>query len=484
MDKILISWVAVQNDFDKETGTAVMTGPTFRFHQYFYEKEKYKKHIILSDEGSIRSQNKSQKLAEYLSHYFDNKHEIEIRNMDLGPGGVINFNEIHPKIITLLKEFRDYNIDIFVSPGTPTMQVVWHIAKIELNQPIRLLQSIAPEYSASNKPELLEINLENSSLVSYYLTKENQINKEKTGNNDSDFFRPDSLQPVLEKAALIAQTDKTTVLIRGGSGSGKEGIAFEIKKKSTRKSKPYIMVNCASIGNDLLESRLFGHKKGAFTDAYKDNVGFFEAANQGTIFLDEIGDISNYMQASLLRVLENQQILPVGATEPVDIDVRVITATNKDLYKECEEGRFRWDLYYRLAISEIEIPPLISWKTSEVKSLIGFCNEKLFKNLKISKEKLNFSHDCMEALLNHTWPGNIRELSNLIEGLYTLGTEKITYDMLPARIKNNRSKNSLLLDEVIKNHVQQTVDLCNGNKEKARTLLGLGSVNTVNKYLG
>lgn len=216
---------------------------------------------------------------------------------------------------------------------------------------------------------------------------------------------------VIEKAIRIARLD-TTVLLTGESGTGKEIIANLIYKNSNRFEKPFIKVNCAAIPETLMESEFFGYEKGAFTGASEQGKkGFFELANEGTLFLDEIGELSIPMQSKLLRVLQEKEIMRIGGKETIPIDVRIIAATNINLKKAIEEGKFRDDLYYRLNIIPIDIPPLRERK-EDIGKLTRYFVEKFNREYKLNK---NISDDVIELLEAYHWPGNVRELKNIIE---------------------------------------------------------------------
>jgi len=215
----------------------------------------------------------------------------------------------------------------------------------------------------------------------------------------------------LEVAKRVADTN-SSVLILGESGVGKELFAEQIHLNSSRNDKPFVRVNCAALPEHLLESELFGHVKGAFTDATADRRGRFELADGGTIFLDEIGDVPLNLQAKLLRVLQEKAFEKVGSSDPLKVDVRIIAATNKDIELELAEGRFRQDLYYRLNVLPIYVPPLRERK-EDIPELIEFFLKRL--NHETKKQIRGFSSSAIEALLSYSWPGNVRELENVVE---------------------------------------------------------------------
>jgi DNA-binding NtrC family response regulator len=226
-----------------------------------------------------------------------------------------------------------------------------------------------------------------------------------------------SMTKVYEVVKQVAKSDTTTVLIEGESGVGKEMIARLIHRYSNRADKPFLDINCASLPEQLLESELFGHEKGAFTDAKTQKQGLLELANRGTLFLDEIGEMSLTIQVKLLKVLERMVFRRVGGTSDIHVSVRVISATNRELKKEVEENRFRADLYYRLKVVPLNVPPLRERKEDLInfaKYFINIFNKKFHKNFE------DIDDDARDTMLNYPWPGNIRELKNSIERIVLL----------------------------------------------------------------
>jgi len=244
----------------------------------------------------------------------------------------------------------------------------------------------------------------------------------------------------------IAESE-STVLIQGASGTGKELFAKAIHNLSQRKAKPFIKVNCGALPDTLLESEFFGYIKGAFTDAKKDKPGRFALANGGTIFLDEVGDMSPSLQVKLLRVLQEKEYEPLGATSPRQTDVRVIAATNKDLSTLVKEAKFRDDLYYRLNVVKIDLPPL-SQRREDIPVLIDAFIKKY--NAKMGKQITGVSDQALRLLLNHDFPGNVRELENIIEHAFVLcGGNRIDLDCLPRELtmKKEEAGSSVPLEE-------------------------------------
>jgi DNA-binding NtrC family response regulator len=283
------------------------------------------------------------------------------------------------------------------------------------------------------------------------------------------------IKNTLALAKKVAPTD-STVLLEGETGVGKELFAQAIHYSSARKNNSFVAVNCSSFAKDLLESELFGHKKGAFTGAFADKKGLFEEASEGTIFLDEMGEMNLDLQAKLLRVLETQSFIKVGDTKPTKVNVRIIAATNRDLKKECEKEHFRLDLYYRLATFKIKIPSLKERK-EDIEAIANH-----FLNVYAIKLKKRISHidkEFLKYLKKNEWKGNIRELKNCIERAVILtDSDCLTCDLLPIEILNSESSNAdysiTSLAAMEKIHIQKILSLANGNKTKAAELLGIG----------
>lgn len=245
-----------------------------------------------------------------------------------------------------------------------------------------------------------------------------------------------SLAEIIRQAREVAQFPSATVLLTGESGTGKELIAKSIHHLSDRREAPFVEINCASIPVTLLESELFGHEKGAFTDAGRSKAGLFESANKGTIFLDEIGEMDPVMQAKLLRVLENRRLRRVGGNRDIEIDVRVIAATNRNLKDAIKEGRFREDLYYRLNVVPIHLPALRE-RREDIPLLATFYLEKYSRNF--SRSFRSIHPDAISAMEHYSWPGNVRELKNVIEKIcimhngQALLKEHLPPDLTPQR---------------------------------------------------
>ena len=281
-------------------------------------------------------------------------------------------------------------------------------------------------YDFISKPPDLNrlINSVRNALEKKELVTENKILRKKVAKKYEIIGNSKSIMEIHAMIDKVAKTE-ARVLITGESGTGKELVAHNIHEKSSRAKSPFIEVNCAAIPSELIESELFGHLKGSFTSAVKDREGKFEAANNGTIFLDEIGDMSLAAQAKVLRALEENKIQRVGSQKDISVDVRVLAATNKDLKKEIDDGNFREDLYHRLAVIVIKVPEL-SKRKSDIPVLVDHFSNIISKEQGIETKK--FSKDSLKLLEDYNWSGNVRELRNVVERLIILGGETISKD--------------------------------------------------------
>ncbi len=328
------------------------------------------------------------------------------------------------------------------------------------------------------KPILLEEVLSKiNHLLSYRkLSLENQwLRRELNQVYDSDSIigQSPAIRNVFEVIAKVAPT-QSNVLLVGESGTGKELFARELHRQSKFAASPFIPVNCAAIPNDLLENQLFGHRKGAFTGADRDQAGVFEHAQKGTIFLDEIGELPLVTQAKLLRAIEQKEILPVGANEPIQIEARILAATNRNLTNDVESGRFREDLYYRLNVVRIEIPPLRD-RREDIPDLADFFVKK--HSGLLGKRFSGVSHEAMQILLACPWKGNIRELDNALQRAMILGEGPLVLPRdLPPDLIPNEEDPALVeqLDEAVarfeKQHIERVLRASSDKKETAKRL--------------
>jgi two-component system, NtrC family, response regulator HydG len=288
--------------------------------------------------------------------------------------------------------------------------------------------------------------------------------------------RSEPMRRILGLARRVAAVD-TTVLITGESGVGKERLAKFIHHQSSRGDRAFVAVNCGAIDENLLESELFGHKRGAFTGANEDRQGLFEAADGGTILLDEIAEVSPTTQVKLLRVLQEREIRPVGSSETIPVDIRVLAATNRDLTEEMRTGRFREDLYYRLDVFGIEVPPLRNRRDDILelaRILLTAAAERMDRSI------VGLSPEAADALLLYPWPGNVRELQNAMEyAAVVCDSPRVQLEDLPMNVRvaldeDDSASSMCTLANVEREHILNVLDQCDGNREQAAEVLGIG----------
>ena len=363
-------------------------------------------------------------------------------------------------------EYPTVNVIILTGYGTieAAVQAMKYGAYDFLTKPINMDHFSLVVKRALEKRELILMNRRLQQEIENYKSFDKIIGKSA------------QMQRISEIVNQVSPT-KASVLITGESGVGKELVADAIHFSSPRKEKPFIKVHCAALTESLLQSELFGHEKGSFTGAISKKKGRFELADGGTIFLDEIGEINQNVQIKILRVLQEKKFERVGGEETIEVNVRIIAATNRDLLEEIKNGTFREDLYYRLNVVNINIPPLRERREDLSLLINAFFKEFVKEN---NKQIKGIDPKAMSALDNYSWPGNVRELRNCIESAVVLCKSNIiTIDDLPSYIKadsDNYLKLSigLSLAEIEKEIIRNTLVFYNGNKSKTATILGIG----------
>lgn len=352
----------------------------------------------------------------------------------------------------------------------------------EIESAVEALQNGASDYLT--KPvDLLHLQKKlQISLQSIYLEKENRtlrIQLSGLSGRDKIIGNSATLLTMMERASQVAPTD-VTVLIEGESGTGKELVANFLHENSSRTKQPLIKVNCGALTKSILESELFGVTRGAYTGADKDRAGLFEAASDGTIFLDEIGELDLESQVRLLRVLEDRTVTRLGSTRAIEVNVRVIAATNRDLLKQVDTGRFREDLYYRLAILTLKLPALRE-RIDDIPLL--FNHFVIQFNERYGKSVTNLSSDLLSFFNSYDWPGNVRQFRNVIEAMVILARDDVlTKNDLPEEILRAPSSHRNLLDTIIagvsmddyeKAIIQKNLSFTNGKRDRTASLLGI-----------
>jgi DNA-binding NtrC family response regulator len=294
-----------------------------------------------------------------------------------------------------------------------------------------------------------------------------------------------AMQALARQIELLAASDRSTVLLQGESGTGKGWVARVIHNLSPRSGGPFVEVNCAGLSATFLDSELFGHEKGAYTDAKERKIGLFELADHGTIFLDEIGELALELQPKLLKVLETKRFRRLGGTRELSVDVRLITATNRDLVKEVEAGHFREDLYYRLNVMPLTLPPVRERAREDRLDLI----QRIIADLKTQLPGCpsDCSTDVLDRLLSAAWPGNVREMRNVLERSMILGRgqPQIGVEQLPPDLRQrgntDRRYTAQSLSEVERQHIERTLRHHAGNRTRAAIELGISRATLINK---
>ncbi|MDE0535007.1 sigma-54-dependent transcriptional regulator [Tenacibaculum sp. L6] len=373
--------------------------------------------LIIEDEAAIR-----RVLKKIISEENDS---YEVEEAEDGLAGIEMIkNTDYDLVLCDIKMPKMDGVEVLekarkIKPETPMVMISGHG---DLDTAVNTMRLGAFDY-ISKPPDLNRLlNTVRNALDKKELVVENKRLKKKVSKNYEMIGESEAITHIKDMIEKVSATD-ARVLITGPNGTGKELVAHWLHEKSDRSKAPMIEVNCAAIPSELIESELFGHVKGSFTGANKDRAGKFEAANGGTIFLDEIGDMSLSAQAKVLRALQENRIQRVGSDKDIKVNVRVVAATNKDLKKEIEEGRFREDLYHRLAVILIKVPALND-RREDIPLLVDFFAKKISEEQGMPKKA--FADDAIKQLQEYDWTGNIRELRNVVERLLILGEKEVS----------------------------------------------------------
>lgn len=482
---VVISWIG-QHDLDaraKETdGPILATLKAFPFKSarflYNYPDEKVNEYITWL-KGQVNT-------------------PVSITRAELRTP--VHYGDIYENASRLLESLTDHerdNLGILLSPGTPAMHAVWVILG-KTRFPATFYQS-SPEGGV----QLAEIPFD---IAAEYIPPAKALSAgqlqtlSNTNPPDNAAFkdivtRSESMQTLIQRARILAEHE-VPVLIDGESGTGKELFARAIHNASPREKKPFIAVNCGAFPPELIDSMLFGHKKGAFTGAIADKPGYFEQAHGGTLFLDEFGELEPAVQVRLLRVLQDKTFTRVGDTKEQTSDFRLIAATNKNLIEAAAEGRFREDLFYRVAVGVLHLPPLRE-RNGDLLLLADSLLHVMVKEYPLLEGK-KFSASGKNVIQQHRWPGNIRELKSTIlrAALWATGSDITGEDLLQALFKTVSKQNPImerdlsqgfdiqvLLDEVESHYVKKALAQTAGQKTKAAELLGYNNHQTLSKRM-
>lgn len=479
--------------------------PSINFDKYISHLESDR--MGYENKINLLKQNLNNEFPDYKS-WLQSRTNTKLNFVKVNLSSPTDHSDIYKACLTELdkihKENPDTKLTYLISPGTPAMHAVWLILSqtkyagelIETSLEAGLKKIKLPfEISADYNPSLskiIESSFKGLSLEDFY----------RDAVFENIFFQSKQMQSVFNKAVKVSQFDEP-VLITGATGTGKEEIANIIYKKSRRKDNTFKTLNCGAIPQELVESELFGHKKGSFTGADKDKKGLFEVCDNGTLFLDEFGELPLRTQVKLLRVLQDGSFTPIGSTEEIKTNVRLIAATNRNLIEEIKKGKFREDLFYRIAVFTIDIPSLRE-RQGDLKFLINKFIEKIKKeNAQFPEvQERELSVSGMTELLNHSWPGNVRELFNTLKKLLLLSdSKKISAEEVKKNLNqlDKSDKENLLLNYIpsdfnfdyvigkIVKHYYSLAQKHTNKKTEISKLLGFKNYQTmenwINKYL-
>lgn len=497
LEEVIGKWFGVDIFYTDKHGNihSNIGNKDYDFLSHFFKVQMhlpYGKEFLSQDiEKGLDKLNQSESKSFYFDSFFPHVRMISAKIEAEGEflGAVFAYSYVTDQVTTAeLKEIQDKLIECGATKedaesSTENLKKLQSHEYEYLKELIGLVaEEVSTVYEEVNKREarIMDLNAELGNKYRYH----NIIGKSK------------KMQEIYHLLTKVSNSE-ATILIQGENGTGKEMVAKAIHYNSQRKDAVFMAVNCSAFNDNLLDSELFGHVKGAFTGAVKDKKGVFEAANGGTLFLDEIGDMTLSMQVKLLRVLQESTFLPVGATQPKKVNVRVLAATNKDLKTMIAKGEFREDLYYRINVINVHIPALRE-RTEDIPILMDTFLEK--KCAEVGQPLKTWSKKTLEKMLDHKWPGNVRELQNEVERLVVLtGDEKmINPDLLSARITdsidadspmpsgnlkgiNTRGTLKAALEELEAYMIKEGLKRCNYNKSRLSKELGVSRASLIMK---
>jgi DNA-binding NtrC family response regulator len=451
--------------------------------------------LVIDDEESIRDLLKDFLVAKGFQVAVASDGESGLQLLKEDAFDIILLDLMMPGMsgLDVLRERSARKIDIpsIVITAHATVQTAVEAVKLGAFEYITKPFNLEELYLVIKKALDVSVLKEENTSLKKELEKKSSYNKRAL---DQIIGKSAPIQNVIQFIEKIADTD-STVLVTGESGTGKELVAKSIHSHSSRAKKPFVPLNCAAIPKEILESELFGHEKGAFTGAVSTRIGRFELANYGTLFLDEIGELAPPLQVKLLRVLQEREFERVGGIKTLRVDVRIIAATNRNLEKAVEEGMFREDLYYRLNVIPLRLPPLRKMREDIPLMVEHFITHMSRRK---GKEAPTISNEAMQSLMSYKWPGNVRELENLVERMLILKEgEVVSPDDLPERLFDKRQVQrvanavqvlsrdgidlNMMLDEIENNMIVQALELSKGVKSKAAGLLGLNRTTLIEK---
>lgn len=493
--KLLVTWIGI-TDLRASRGEDVGLGPIAQA----VDDGSYEGVVLLNNLGEAD--------AQAFNAWLRNRTSAIMRVVDKPLPSPTAYREIflaaRDVLDMIVEELgREATITLHLSPGTPAMASVWMILA-QMGYRCTLIDS-SPQRGVREVELPFDLAAEfipaRSSAIDAELTTLGTGETPRSPAFEDIAYRSDAMRRVVVKAEKIAAR-AVPVLIEGESGTGKELMARAIHKASPRADKPFVAVNCGAIVAELTESEFFGHRKGAFTGAVADRNGHFRAADGGTLFLDEIGELPLSMQVKLLRTLQESAVVPVGESKPIHVDVRIIAATNRNLVTEVSEGRFREDLFYRLALGVLKLPALRD-RAGDVSVLVDRLTETI--NTALAREAAwkdkKISPKARKLVSEHTWPGNVRELQNTLTRAFVWadGTSVSEKEMRAAIMDGPRSSGRAIdfLNQPVENgvdiqslmksvataYIPKALEAAKGNKTRAAKLLGLGSYQTLTNWM-
>ena len=423
-----------------------------------------------------------------IGNYFEHIGYEVTRELS-GEAGLAAYERVRPEVVILdlhlpgmdglevLERLRERGAAVILLTGQsdiPTAVRAMQLgAENFLSKPVDMAHLAAATARAGDKVRLRRVNELLQSQVA-------------PGQGLDSLGRSPAMQEFARQVGLLAQSERTTVLLVGESGTGKGWVARMIHNLSPRAKAPFVEVNAGGLSATFLDSELFGHEKGAFTDAKDRKQGLFEIADHGTIFLDEIGDLAIELQPKLLKVLETKSFRRLGGTREMSVDVRLIAATNKDVSAEVESGRFREDLYYRLSVMPLQMPAVRDRSREDRLGLISRLLNDLRNQVPGGPETI--SADGLERMLGYSWPGNVREIRNVLERALILaqGKPEISVEHLPGEFRarsgpGDRRHTPLTLDDLERQHIERTLRHHSGNRTRAAVELGISRATLINK---
>jgi len=424
-----------------------------------------------------------------IGAYFE-RLSYEVTRELSGEAGLATFDRVRPEVVILdlglpgmdgmevLEHMRQRGAAVILLTGQSDLETAVRAMQLGaenfLTKPVDMAHLAAATERVADKVRLKRVN---ETLV---------MHEAPAGRGLDSLGGSAPMQELAHQVGLLAQSDRTTVLLTGESGTGKGWVARMIHDLGPRSRAPFVEVNCAGLNATFLDSELFGHERGAFTDAKDRKQGLFEIADGGTIFLDEIGDLAPELQPKLLKVLETKTFRRLGGTRELTVDVRLIAATNRDLHELVEQGRFREDLYYRLSVMPLRLPAVRDRTREDRLALITRILMDLRRELPGGPDGL--TTEATDRMLQYSWPGNVREMRNVLERALILGrgTAMLSVEHLPAEFRarpgpGDRRHTPLSLDDLERQHIDRTLKHHGGNRTRAALELGISRATLINK---